>query len=215
VNEPRVPLDAIVEVGSSGRAQAVNVSTGGIFVAAQETLAPGEHVRLKVNLHDGAPLDVDGEVVWRADGGMALRFVNLDDMAKRRIQRLVQKREPTPFRKRDVRIHLPSLNAPLRASARDLSERGIMLEAELPWLRLGSEVTTELSPERACEGRVQWIGLDVTRSGSARLRIFVDLTDDAAPGVPPQATAFAADDAVSARAQRSSGAPSWGRWLWP
>ena len=58
----------------------------------------------------------------------------------------MQKREPTQFGKRDVRIHLPSLAAPLRASARDLTERGLMIEAELPWLRLGSQVTTELSP---------------------------------------------------------------------
>ena len=115
---------------------------------------------------------------------MALRFVELDDVAKRRIQRLVQKREPTQFGKRDVRIHLPSLPAPLRASARDLTERGVMIEAELPWLRLGSQVTTELSSDRACDGRVQWIGLDVTRSGSARLRIFVDLTEERADGTP-------------------------------
>jgi hypothetical protein len=108
---------------------------------------------------------------------MALRFENLDDVARRRLTRLVQKREPTQFGRRDVRIHLPELSAPLRARARDLTERGVMIEAELPWLRLGSPVTTELSPDRACDGHVQWIGLDVTRSGSARLRIFVDLSE--------------------------------------
>ena len=98
----------------------------------------GDQVQLKVNLKDGAtPLDVDAKVLRRADGGMALSFVELDDVAKRRIQRIVQKREPTQFGKRDVRIHLPSLPAPLRASARDLTERGVMIEAELPWLRLG------------------------------------------------------------------------------
>src|SRR5690242_3936815 len=101
VNAPRVAHDATVELGQGRRGRAVNLSTGGIFVAAEEPLAPGAEVHLKVNLRDGAqPLDANAQVVWRADGGMALRFVDLDDMARRRIQRLVQKREPTQFGKR-------------------------------------------------------------------------------------------------------------------
>ena len=199
INAPRVAHDATVEIGEGHRARAINLSTGGIFIAAEEPLDLGDQVHLKVNLRDGAaPLDVEAQVLRRADGGMALRFVELDDVGKRRIQRLVQKREPTQFGKRDVRIHLPSLSAPLRASARDLTERGVMIEAELPWLRLGSQVTTELSADRACDGRVQWIGLDVTRSGSARLRIFVDLTEERADGTPvgPPPSVVAADDAL-------------------
>src|SRR3954469_6669067 len=110
VNAPRVAHDATVELGAGRRARAVNLSTGGIFVSAEDPLSPGEQVHLKVNLRDGAqPLDADAEVVWRADGGMALRFVELDDVAKKRIQRLVHKREPTQFGKRDVRTHLPAL----------------------------------------------------------------------------------------------------------
>src|SRR5205823_6360776 len=75
-------------------------------------------------------------------------------------------------------IHLPSLPAPLRAVARDQTDRGLMLEAELPWLTLGSEIVAELSPERAVEGTVRWVGLDVTRAGHARLRIFVEVAGD-------------------------------------
>lgn len=217
VNAPRVAHDATVELGEGRRARAVNLSTGGIYVAAEQPLDPGEQVHLKVNLRDGAqPLDANAEVVWRADGGMALRFVGLDDMAKKRIQRLVLKREPTQFGKRDVRIHLPQLSAPLRASARDLTERGVMIEAELPWLRLGSQVTTELSAERACDGRVQWIGLDVTRAGSARLRIFVDLTGESADGAPvPPPAVVAADDALPLATSEVRGRRSPWRWIWP
>lgn len=218
VNAPRVAHDATVEFGEGHRARAVNLSTGGIFITADEPLDPGAQVHLKVNLRDGAsPLDVDAQVLRRADGGMALQFVELDDVAKRRIQRLVQKREPTQFGKRDVRIHLPSLSAPLRASARDLTERGVMIEAELPWLRLGSQVTTELSSDRACDGRVQWIGLDVTRSGSARLRIFVDLTEERADGTPvgPPPAVVAADDAMLVGSDEPSRSRGRVRWLWP
>jgi hypothetical protein len=218
VNAPRVPHDATVEIGDGHRARAVNLSTGGIFVSADENLDPGAQVHLKVNLRDGAsPLDVDAEVVRRADRGLALRFVELDDVARRRIQRLVHKREPTQFGKRDVRIHLPSLAAPLRATARDLTERGVMIEAELPWLRLGSPVTTELSSDRACDGRVQWIGLDVTRSGSARLRIFVDLTEERADGTPagPPPAVVAADDALQLRGDDLPRRAGRLGWLWP
>ncbi|HEY2743343.1 MAG TPA: PilZ domain-containing protein [Polyangia bacterium] len=220
VNAPRVAHDATVEIGQGGKARAINLSTGGILIAAEDPLDLGAAVHLKVNLKDGAsPLDVDAEVLRRADGGMALRFVDLDDVAKRRISRLVQKREPTQFGKRDVRIHLPSLAAPLRASARDLTERGVMIEAELPWLRLGSQVTTELSADRACDGKVQWIGLDVTRSGSARLRIFVDLTEERADGTPvgPPPAVTDANDAlpIGAADEVERRAPRRLRWLWP
>jgi PilZ domain len=219
VNAPRIAHDATVEIGEGHRARAINLSTGGIFIAADEPLDPGAEVHLKVNLRDGAsPLDVDAQVLRSADGGMALRFVALDDVARRRITRLVQKREPTQFGKRDVRIHLPSLSAPLRASARDLTERGVMIEAELPWLRLGSQVTTELSSDRACDGRVQWIGLDVTRSGSARLRIFVDLTEERADGTPvgpPPAIVMTAEDALPLETDGATAPGRRLRWLWP
>jgi PilZ domain-containing protein len=221
VNAPRVAHDATVEIGQGHKARAINLSTGGIFIAHDEPLDVGGEVHLKVNLKDGAtPLDVDAKVLRHADGGFALSFVGLDDVAKRRIQRIVQKREPTQFGKRDVRIHLPSLPAPLRASARDLTERGVMIEAELPWLRLGSQVTTELSADRACDGRVQWIGLDVTRSGSARLRIFVDLTEERADGTPvgPPPRIVAAEDALpvgSSDEGEERRAPRPLRWLWP
>jgi Tfp pilus assembly protein PilZ len=215
VHAPRVLHDATVELDSGAVARAINLSVGGIFVAADAPLEPGAHIRMKVNLLDGkAPVAVDGEVVWKADHGMALRFLGLDDQARLRIQQLVKKREHTIVARRDVRIHLPSLSAPLRASARDLSERGIMVEAELPWLRLGSPVTTELSPDRAADGRVQWIGLDVTRSGAARLRIFVDLAESIAGdpmlNVPPKEVLESLGGFIPLVQGRS---PL--RWAWP
>jgi hypothetical protein len=184
-NSPRIPHDASVEFGTGAHARAVNLSTGGTYVATPEVLEPGETVQLKVDLRDGhEPLDAEAEVVWRGREGMALRWTSLQDSARRRIQRLVERQEPTPFARRDVRIRLPSLSAPLRASARDLTDQGIMIEAELPWLQLGTPVTAELSPERSCAGRMQWIGLDVTKEGAARLRLFVNLRDDQSNALP-------------------------------
>ena len=123
----------------------MNLSVGGIFVRAGEQLDPGEPVGMKIELGDGGlPIEAKAEVVWVRDQGMALGFVRLDDTSEQQIPRLVSQksREPTGMHPRDVRIHLASLHAPLRAVARDQTEEGIMLEAELPWLKLGSEVTT-------------------------------------------------------------------------
>jgi uncharacterized protein (TIGR02266 family) len=185
---PRIEHDATVKVETGGgagapfEARATNLSVGGLFVQAPTVLAPGAQVDLRVSLRDGGgPVHAKGEVVWvderdRESRGMALRFIELAGDAERRIAKLValRTREPTGVGRRQLRIHLPSLSTPLRAVARDETDRGLMLEAELPWLTLGSQIVAELSPERAVEGVVRWVGLDVTRAGHARLRIFVD-----------------------------------------
>jgi uncharacterized protein (TIGR02266 family) len=190
---PRIQHDATVKFETGGDvvppfdARAVNLSVGGLYVNAPTLLAPGVQVDLQVSLRDGqSPVHAKGEVVWVQDGadderGMALRFLNLETGAEQRIERLValRTREPTgtgtSSTRRELRIRLPSLPAPLRAVARDQTDRGLMLEAELPWLTLGSEIVAELSPDRAVEGTVRWVGLDVTRAGHARLRIFVEV----------------------------------------
>src|SRR5262252_9025920 len=191
---PRVQLDTTVrmqtgELGAAFEARSVNLSVGGVYVESERVLDPGAQVEMKVNLHDGgSPLEARGEVVWvksqdeSAKAGMALRFLALDEMSARRIARLVASRvrEPTGMLKRKVRIKLAGLPAPLRAVARDLSEQGVMLEAELPWLKLGSAVTTEVTQGRERVGRLKWVGIDVAPSGAARLRISVDFTADGA-----------------------------------
>ena len=90
--------------------------------------------------------------------------------------------EPTGARPtKPVRIKLGELPAPLRAVVRDESHGGILIEAELPWLTVGSAVQTEFPDGREKAGRVHWFGVDATKAGSARLRIFVDLSSTDAP----------------------------------
>lgn len=218
VEAPRVRHDATVELGSGVRARSVNLSTGGIFIATETPPAAGERLELKVNLRDGeAPIDAAGEVVRSEESGVAVRFTRLDESKRVRIQKLVQRRDPTLFRKRDVRIHLPSLGTPLRATARDLSEQGVMIEAELPWLRLGSQVTAELSPDRACEGRVRWIGIDVTPAGAARLRISLDLNEDTTHDVvePGRAALGVEEEPQFPMLALAEVGRSRLRWIWP
>lgn len=113
------------------------------------------------------------------------RFGKLYDDTRGRLSRVLAavRREPTGARPtKPVRIKLGELPAPLRAVVRDESHGGILIEAELPWLTVGSAVQAEFSDGREKAGRVHWFGVDATRAGSARLRIFVDLSSADAPG---------------------------------
>jgi hypothetical protein len=114
------------------------------------------------------------------------RFSKLYDDTRGRLARVLStvRREPTGTRPTtNVRIKLGALPAPLRAVVRDESHGGLLLEAELPWLTVGSDVQTEFPDGREKAGRVHWFGVDATSAGSARLRIFVDLS--AADGASP------------------------------
>jgi uncharacterized protein (TIGR02266 family) len=221
---PRVQHDATVQFESGpdkeifvGRS--VNLSVGGLFVVSDTVLPPGEAVDLKLNLRDGGvPVDARGRVVWvrpeegETTQGMAVRFVGLTENDMRRIGRVVAaaRREPTGVQRRDVRIRLPSLTSPLRAVARDETEDGLMLEAELPWLRLGSPVTAELGPDTTRYGLVSWVGLDVTRGGAARLRIAIDLN----ASVDGPAASHPVPVAAPFHSGEHSVAPRRRRWPW-
>ncbi|HJZ87283.1 MAG TPA: PilZ domain-containing protein [Polyangia bacterium] len=188
------PPDGVID------ALAVNLSVGGLFVESQQLLDPGAQVSLTVDLLDGgAPIQAQAQVVWvREDSGprsaepagMALRFVGLDETSSKRIERVVagRSREPASVVEQSLRVRFPGLPSALRANARDLSEQGVVLEAELPWLQLGGGVAVEVAPGEARTGRMRWVGVDVSASGAARLRISVDFAGR--PTVVPDALAF-------------------------
>jgi hypothetical protein len=134
------------------------------------------------------------------------RISKLYEDARGRLARVLSsvRGEPTGTRPTtNVRIKLGALPAPLRAIVRDESHGGILIEAELPWLTVGSEIQAEFPDGREKAGRVHWFGVDATRAGSARLRIFVDLSaaDGPAPAQLPNV-----DDLVRPRSRG---------WSWP
>lgn len=111
-------------------------------------------------------------------------FGKLYDDTRGRLSRVLAtvRREATGERpKKPVRLKLAGLAAPLRAVVRDESNGGILIEAELPWLTVGSTVQAGFTDGREKAGRVHWFGVDATRAGSARLRIFVDLSSQSGP----------------------------------
>jgi hypothetical protein len=99
-----------------------------------------------------------------------------------------------------VRIRVDGLASPLRALAREISSECITLEAELPWLRLDSAVSTELGPHDVRNGRVRWMGVDVGPSGTARLRISVDVSGRGMLAETPTEAAFFAGTVMPAAA---------------
>lgn len=114
------------------------------------------------------------------------RFEKFDSRGRLARVLAAVRREPTGARPTtNVRIKLSALPAPLRSVVRDESHGGMLIEAELPWLTVGSEVQAEFPDGREKAGRVHWFGVDATSAGSARLRIFVDLSATN-EGVPVQ-----------------------------
>jgi hypothetical protein len=132
-----------------------------------------------------------------------------NDEKRGRLSRVLAavRREPTGARpSKPVRIKLGELPAPLRAVVRDESHGGLLIEAELPWLTVGSDVQAEFPDGREKAGRVHWFGVDATSVGSARLRIFVDLSAaEAAAGERPVRLPDLGD--------LGQPRPSW--WAWP
>lgn len=97
--------------------------------------------------------------------------------------RLIKPRDPvTPApsgRPGDTRIKLESLPTPLRAIVRDRSEGCITIEAELPWLSIGTILHADCDDGREHIGHVQSFDVEVTPKGSARLLIFASLSPTA------------------------------------
>ena len=87
-----------------------------------------------------------------------------------------------PPRRGGARIKLESLPTPLRAVVRNRSKRGIVIEAELPWLSIGTVVQAVAADGVEHTGSVQSFDVDVTSTGSARLLILAAL---APPGTKP------------------------------
>jgi hypothetical protein len=86
-----------------------------------------------------------------------------------------------------ARIKFDSLPTVLRAVVSDASDNGITIEAELPWLTVGTALQADCPNGVEYTARVHSFDLDVTGSGAARLRIFAALSAPAQPhaAAPP------------------------------
>jgi hypothetical protein len=102
----------------------------------------------------------------------------------------------------DVRVMLDSLPVPLRVTAGDQSEGGIAFEAELPWLAVGTGLNVQLPSGVEQTGRIHSFEMGVTPTGSARLRIFAEISPRGC--LPTEALARRASRPGETRRARSS-----------
>ncbi|HEV2836602.1 MAG TPA: PilZ domain-containing protein [Pyrinomonadaceae bacterium] len=91
-NEDRfsVSLDAIWDGSSSRPARITDLSESGCFVDAIGDSYHGERLTLKIQLPDGAWLELTAEVVHQMQPvGFGLRFVNLSDQQHEQLQAFI------------------------------------------------------------------------------------------------------------------------------
>jgi hypothetical protein len=100
-------------------------------------------------------------------------------------------------RRGEVPIRLESLPTPLRAVVRDHGEGGLRIEAELPWLSVGTVVHAAGADGAERTGRVRSFDVELTGEGSARLLIFT----------APEGADGSVDDPPAQRRRRSQAAP--------
>jgi hypothetical protein len=89
-------------------------------------------------------------------------------------------------RRGETRIRLESLPTPLRAAVRERSEGSVTIEAELPWLSLGTALRVDSADGTEQSGSVRSFDVEVTSAGSARLLIFAATGPSSSPVAPPK-----------------------------
>lgn len=102
----RIPFEAEVKLSHAGaalRGTARNLSRGGIFVEASQSIPPRTEVALEFELPDeSGPLSSTAQVIWSRpqlngrQAGMGLQFLAVDRTSVDRIDAFVYERAPLP-----------------------------------------------------------------------------------------------------------------------
>jgi hypothetical protein len=173
------------------RAQLVNLSLGGLCARgelptrlADSAARRPEALRVTLGLLDGRPpIAANAKFAWvhnsdsaEAQHTFGLCFVDVNDDDRARLDEAIAARQtddPEPSMtsqpQGELRLRLPS-GPVLRAEADSIDGNGVLVGAELPWLRIGSRLEVEVDGVwRAAHAT--WVGLDTAPSGAARLRM--------------------------------------------
>lgn len=167
-------------------ARIVNLSRGGVCVCGALPSSQEAPWSITLGLQDGRePIRATARLAWVAEPGGAesqartfgLCFTQLDAADRARLDAqvavpAVPQRIDDP---RPVRLRLDG-GPVLRATTESIDDHHAVVSAELPWLRVQAAVEAELD-DRTAEGRVAWVGVEQTPTGSTRLRLRLELTD--------------------------------------
>jgi len=187
-SSPRVFFDEPVEIQAKGseaviRGRALNLSVGGIYVCSTIALPERSEVALVFALPGGGLIQAEASVLRVVASeneseptGMALGFSLIDPAAARVIEGFVASRLQ-PARGEPVRLLLGDLSFPIAARTQASFEGFLSVDAELPFLRLGSSVALQ-AQEAVGEGAgsIRWVSIHVDpESGVPRINIGIEL----------------------------------------
>ena len=191
--EPRVAARGEVSFDATAAARIVNLSRGGACVCG--ALPPPGQGDAKVwpialGLGDGRePILAKARLAWvnpAVEPGndtrtFGLCFTQLEarDRARLDAEVAMPAMAERVDEARPVRLRLDG-GPQLRATVESIGEHEAVVSAEISWLRVQSNVEAELD-DRTVSGRVAWVGVEQSPMGATRLRLRLELGDQA-PG---------------------------------
>lgn len=185
---PRIYFDEPVALQIEGNGiayegRAHNLSHGGLFVGSVDPFAVETRVALSFDLPDGSLFSAVAVVVrtvLEASAvepiGMALRFEEIDEVCAERLRDFIDQRLQPAAGER-VRISLGDVSVPIATRAQHSFGNILSVDAELPFLRLGSEVSLTGETEQGLgAGSIRWVSVHVSpETGIPRLNIGIEL----------------------------------------
>lgn len=185
--EPRIFFDQPVAIYVADRdrplhGRALNLSRGGLFVRLDTLLPRTTPVAILFELPDGQLVDAEATVVRlvRPESaseptGMALCFGQLDPAVEERIEQFIMGRT-RPAGGKVVRLHLDGLGYPIKARTHSSWQNMLSVDAELPFLQLGSPVS--LPQSDGSNGNIRWVSVHIPpESGVPRINIGIEMAD--------------------------------------
>jgi len=183
--EPRVYFDQPVLMQVDGEpfeGRAFNLSRNGMFVSAHEQLAQGAVLTLAFSLPDAQAVSARAVVVRQVGmdtplerAGMALRFLELEPHCAARVDSFISERTK-PAQGETVRLKVGDLGFPIKARTHSAWDNVLSVDAELPFLRLGSAVS--LPQAQGFNGSIRWVSVHVPpETGIPRINIGIEMDE--------------------------------------
>lgn len=188
-HDPRIFFDEPVTLflpyagGESVEGRARNISQRGMFVQADRLLPESTPVGVRFELPDGLLVFARAKVVRQIDSidgvepeGMALYFETFAPDCREHIAKLVEQRLRPPSNK-TVRLEVDELDHPIRVQHHSSRGNVVSVAAELPFLRLGSQVTLPESEDAGeTSGSIRWVSVHTpSESGVPRINIGIEM----------------------------------------
>lgn len=178
------------------RGRALNLSTAGMFVCGECSIEHTTPLDVRFELPGGGAVEARVSVV-RAIGdddpfepaGLALRFETMTGDCAARLERFIAGMLQ-PASGHRICLDLDELGSTVSATAHSSWGNVLAVDAELPFLRVGSAVhlSSTMPTESRNRGAVRWVSVHIDPdTGIPRLNIGIQL-DDASSANPAQAS---------------------------